>query len=432
MKKLFLVFFLILLSFQLVSAVEFNLKENFSQGETIITKVSGNFLTPIARENVFFYREPEHVRIPIDYGILKIINDYYVYVFISGKPSGNYSFSIENVKYMEGTEVIESDIVRNFVITTEKAPFSLKPGFIAASGDFFVEVQNLKDKQITINVKTPTLSGSEREILVYSGGVSAKEMAISVNSGEIKKIYFKLGAGNPSLQIVELSSQNLTYNLPVYITTSSEINQETLKLEPSELISSLPTKSITKNTIYLYNTGNAEIRNISFSLSEEIAPFVNLSDSHIDKVDANSNYPLQLSLFSPGEIEVSGTLKANINGQTMLYSQISLKFLDNYIPANESKQSDKTCAELNGKVCSSSEKCSQQTVYATDNVCCPGTCVSTAKKNSTGIIIAVIILVVIAGGLFWFYKKKYKKAQKPVDLLKEAKGKKLISFWARK
>jgi len=204
MKKLFLVFFLILLSFQLVSAVEFNLKENFSQGETIITKVSGNFLTPIARENVFFYREPEHVRIPIDYGILKIINDYYVYVFISGKPSGNYSFSIENVKYMEGTEVIESDIVRNFVITTEKAPFSLKPGFIAASGDFFVEVQNLKDKQITINVKTPTLSGSEREILVYSGGVSAKEMAISVNSGEIKKIYFKLGAGNPSLQIVEV------------------------------------------------------------------------------------------------------------------------------------------------------------------------------------------------------------------------------------
>jgi len=82
MKKLFLLFFLILLSFQLISAVEFDLKQNFSNGETIITKVSGNFINPIARGNVFFYREPEHVRIPIDYGIMKVGSEYYIYVLL--------------------------------------------------------------------------------------------------------------------------------------------------------------------------------------------------------------------------------------------------------------------------------------------------------------------------------------------------------------
>ncbi len=432
MKKFFLIFFLVLLSFQLISAVEFNLRGDFSSGETIITKVSGNFLTPLSKENVLFYREPSHVKVPIDYAILKIIDEYYVYVFISGKPSGNYSFSIENVKYLEGTKTVEDNIVRNFTITNEIADFSLKPGFIVSSGDFFVEVQNLKDRQITINVKTQSQNASERNIFVFSGGVTAKEMPVSVNSGEIKKINFKLGTGNPSLQKIGLTSGNITYSLPVYITTSGEQTPEASRLEPSELVSSIPTKSITKKTVYLYNTGDTEIRNISFSLSGEIKPFVNLSDSHIDKINANSNYPLELSLFSPGEIEVSGSLKANINGEKMLYSQISLKFLDNYIPVNESKQSDKTCSELNGRICSSSEKCSQQTIYATDNVCCPGNCISAKKGNSTGIIIAIIILVVIAGGLFWFYKKKYKTAKKPVDLLKEAKGKKLVSFWAKR
>jgi hypothetical protein len=432
MKKLLLLILLVLFCFQFVSAVEFNLRENFSQGETIITKISGNFLTPLSKANIFFYREPEHVKIPIEYDISKLMGEYYAYVFISGKPSGNYSFSIEDARYLEGTAVIEEDIARNFVITPEKADFSLEPGFISASEDFFVEVQNLKDKQIIVKVKTQSLNTSERNILVYSGGVTAKEMPVSVNSGEVKKIYFKLGTGISSLQTIELSSGNTTYNLPVYISTSVEQTQEPFSLEPSELISSIPTNSITKKTIYLYNTQDAEIKNISFSLSEEIKPFVNLSDSHIDGVDARSNYPIELSLFSPEEIEVSGTLKVNINGQSMLYSQISLKFLEGYVSPNESKKSDKTCAELNGSICDSSQKCSQQTIYAIDAVCCPGTCDSTAKKSSTGVIIGIIILVVIAGGIFWFYKRKYKTAKKPVDLLKEAKPKKLVSFWAKK
>jgi len=420
-----------LLFFQFISAVEFNVKSSYSQGETIITKVSGNFLTPIAKENVFFYRE--HVRVPVDYGIAKIDEDYYIYALLVGKSEGNYSISIKDVKYMRGAEVAEDDIVRNFTITKETASFSLNPGFYVASERFYVEVQNLEDNQITVNVKASTVNTSARDILVSSEGTTAKETQISVKSGEIKRIYFNLGDGNPSLEFVELKSGNLTYRLPVYILTSSQTTEEEFKLEPSELILSIPTKSATQRSVYLYNTGNREITNISFSLSEEIKPFVNLSDSHIDKLEAKSNYPIGLSFFSPEEIEISGILKTNINGEYMLYSHISLKFLDDYVSVNESESSSvKTCSELGGRICSSNEKCSQQTLYAKDNVCCLGVCEQTKKKSSAGIIIAILIIFILLVLGVWFYKKKYKRAKKPVDLLKEAKGKKLVAFWARK
>jgi hypothetical protein len=422
MKRFSLIFLLIFLLLPLVFAVEFNLKESFSQGETIITKVSGNFLSQITRENVFFYRE--HVRVPIDYGSAKIDDDYYIYAILTGKSPGNYSISLENVKYMKGSEVVEGDIVKNFTITNSTADFSLKPGVVIATDDFFVEVQNLLDEQITIDVKTQTSNSSARDIFVFTEETNAKEAEISVKSGEIKRIYFKLGSGAQSFQDIEFSSGNFSYELPVYISESLGEKEAEFKLEPSELILSIPTNSVTKRTIYLYNTGSREIENISLSLSDELSPFVSLSQESINKLEANSNVPIELSLFSPGETEVSGNLKVNLNREIMLYSQISLKFLNNYTPTNESQSSVKTCAELGGKICTSNEKCSQQTIYAKDNVCCPGTCESTEKRSPAGVIIAIVILVVIAGGLFWFYKKKYKKAKRPVDLLKIAKSKK--------
>jgi len=423
MRKLLLIIFLIFLFSPLISSVEFNLKENFQQGETIIAKLSGNFITPITKDNVFFYRE--HVRIPMDYGIEKINKDYYIYASLLGKTQGNYSISIENVKYMSGNEIVTDSIIRNFSIINTTADFSLKPGVIVSPGDFFLEVQNLKDNSITINVKTPAANGSERDISVITQETTAKTLSLSLISGEVKKIYFKIGNGLPTFQKIELTSGNFTYEVPVYIFSASEFQEVFYKLEPSQLILSLPTNSVTKKTIFLYNTRKSEIKNISLSLSDGIEPFVNLSQYYIDNLAPESNIQIELSFFSPGETEVSGNLKANLNGEVMLYSQISLKFLNNYTPPNETQQSSqKTCAELNKKICGSKEVCDGEVVYARDNVCCSGNCVSTEKKSSTGIIIAIFIFVALIVVGIWFYRKKYRKAKKTIDLLKIAKGQK--------
>ncbi len=422
MKKGFVIFALLLLSLSSASAVEFNINSQYKSGETIITKLSGNFLTPVTETNVKFYEG--HVRVPMDYDIAKIGEEYYLYASLLGKTGGNYSVSIEGVKYMVGASTSEEYIVRNFTIANGTADFSLTPGFKVTSEDFFLQVQNLKDGSITVNVNTNT-NTSGRKIEVKNEGT---EYSLSLISGKIEKINFVLGTGTQSLQEITLSAGETSYKVPVYVFSSESVTpqqnteESALMLEPASLIVSIPTNSVTKRTIFLYNTGNITAENITFTLSDEIAPFVNLSVHKIETLGGNSNLPIELSFYSVSELEIAGSLKANVNNVDMLYSQISLKFLANYIPPNVTEQTSsvKTCAELKGKICGKTEACDAQSVYAKDNVCCMGFCKSTAKSNSSGTIIAIIILVVIAGVGFFIYKK-YGKAKKPVNLLNIAK-----------
>jgi hypothetical protein len=423
MKKFIFLFLAIFLILPVVSAIEFNVNGNYSQGETIIAVASGNFVTSITKSNAFFYEG--HVRIPIEYDVAKMNNDYYIYASLVGKSQGNYSISIENVKYMKGNVVSEDNIVRNFSITNETAAFSIKPGFVSATGDFYIEAQNLLDNKITVAIDTAS-NNTGRDILITDSG--SKTSSLSLNSGEIKKINFKLGTGNASLEQISLKSGNISYSVPVSVPEYSPyVPSYVVSLEPSSLVSSIPTNIAAKRTIFIYNTGDKEVKNITLSLSDEISPFVNLSKYYIDRIAPNDNLAIELSIFSAGETEVEGTLKADVNGEKMLYSSIALKFLNDYIPTNETEaSSEKTCAQLQGAVCTGEQVCSVESVYAKDNVCCLGTCSKPGSSggSSAGKIIAIIIAVIIVGGLAWFYFKKFKKAKKPVNLLDIAKGKK--------
>ncbi len=444
------VFILVLLLFSclpLVTAVEFDMKDNYAQGETIIAKLSGNFQTSVTKDNIFFYRG--HVRIAMEYDITKIGEDYYLYAILSGKSPADYSVSVEDVKYMKGREIIEDDIIRNFSITNDTAPFSLKPGFVVSSEDFFVEVQNLRDSKIIIDVKTQTNTSGGREILILPDEL--KEYSLSLNSGEIEKINFKLGLGEPALQEIELSvkgeepvvsgktcffwenctqtsaggSPGLTYKLPVYIPAGkAKPKEKGFRLEPAELISSFPANTTAKRTFYLHNTGGNELKNISLSLSNSLKPFVNLSVAKIDKLANNSNAPVELSLFSAIETEIEGSIKAE-TGNLTADSFISLKFIRDYVPVNESKSNEtKTCAELQGKICTQEEQCDTLPVYAKDNVCCTGTC-KKIEKSYSGKIIAVGLIAVVILFLVWFYYARYKKAKRVTDFMKLAKKQKI-------
>ncbi len=62
MKKIFFIILLILI-LPAISAIEFDMKAEFAQGETLMAKVSGNFIEPIINENIFLYRG--HIRVPL-------------------------------------------------------------------------------------------------------------------------------------------------------------------------------------------------------------------------------------------------------------------------------------------------------------------------------------------------------------------------------
>jgi hypothetical protein len=425
-KGLMVISLLILFIFPLISAVEFNVNDNYKQGETMIAKVSGNFINPLVKENILFYQG--HVRIPFEYGVAQLNGDYYIYALLLGKAQGNYSISLENIKYLIGAEVVSNNIIKNFTITNETADFSLKPGFIATPSDFSLKVQNLKDNQITINVKTPPANGSSRNVFVSSQDLH--QDSFSLRSGEVKDINFLLGDGLPGFSKIELTSNNLDYKVPVSVYSSSvQSSADIFKIEPLELILSIPTNTITKRTVYLYNIGNTAITNITLSLSDSISSFVNISQAQISNLEAKSNIPIGLTILSPGEADITGSLKA-MQGGDISYSQITLKFLNNYIPPNETATTPYTnqnCVDIPGTIYDTvTERCDAETVYAKDNVCCLGNVTKIqANSNSwTGRIIAISIFVLIGVVILWFYFKKFKKAKKPVDLLEIAKPKK--------
>lgn len=422
MKKLLMTFLILVLSLQLISSAEIVMNENFSQGETLIAKVSANFIQPITKQNIFFYEGSvldSNFQISLDYDVIKINEDFYVYAILLNKNEGAYSMTVENAEYREGTEIKDDRIVRNFSITSAKADFYVKPGVISASEDFSIEVQNLNANDITINVNTDTNISGVREIFVEN----AKTYSLSLNSGEIEEINFQLGTGESSLRTIELKTNNTIYEIPVYMPLGEGgTTPETIafSFEPSVINFSLPSGSVTKKTVYLYNSGNSNLTNISLYLSDSLSANANLSQTLVEQIDAHSSVAVELSLYSSAESNVEGELNARI-GDTIISSSVFLQFSANYVPSNVTEYSStKNCAELNGTLYDSkTEKCSNDPFRVRDGICCLGTLQKISSDN-TGKIIAGVIIALVLGGLIWFYFAKYRKTKKPVNLLKIA------------
>ncbi|MBU2104709.1 MAG: hypothetical protein KKF67_02965 [Nanoarchaeota archaeon] len=197
MKKIIFLFLIFLFLFPIISAVEFTIKDEFKQGETLLAKVSGNFVDPILKENINFYRG--HVRVSIEPFVAKINDEFYIYALLP-ETANNYSIVISGAKYMNGSQLSDANITKEFVITNLTADFSVSPGFAVAENDFSLEVQNLQDSQITIEITSETISGDEEDFSFND--------SVSLKSGEIKKIKFNLDKiTEPTFKIVKLTSK---------------------------------------------------------------------------------------------------------------------------------------------------------------------------------------------------------------------------------
>jgi len=412
--KFFLILAIFFLTIPSILAVGIDINEEYKQGETLLATISGNFVSSLTKDNIFFYKD--HVRIPLEYNLLKIDGEYYVYGLLIEKDFGNYSLSIENVQYKDGNKILNDKISKNFSINNLEADFSINPGFISTQEDFSIKVQNLLDTKINIKVTTK-LDEEKREILIYSSGTS-NEANFPLSSGEEKDIQFKINSGEATLKTIKFESNSTSYEIPIYLLASLEKNTITsFRLEPSILKYNFPTASYVTKTIYIYNNGEEPITNILLTIPDSLKDFVTISKKEISKLEPNSNIPIELTFFSDIESQVEGNLKAEF-GEITAYSSISLTFTNDYIPLEEEiVQFTMTCSELGGEICDEEEtKCVGETKYTEDGVCCNGKC-SKIVASSNGKVIAIIILVIIVIIIIWFYLKKFKRAKKPVDLI---------------
>jgi len=518
MKKSIII--LLILFLPIISAVTINMNEEFSQGETLMAKVSGNFFESITKEDIFFYER--HVKEPMSPFITKINNDFYIYAQLFDKPENNYSMVVKNVMYIKGGLVFQEDFTKYFSISNSTADFSINPGFISTDKNFFIEVENLQDSETTISVVTSSI-------------VLETSKPITLTSGATKKIYFSINnLTQPTFELIGLSTGNSQYKIPVYVfgvsggdpectsndscrnstcvgstctdscgniyggilaldctgrecglspntcgncgtcssgencvggtcvwgddtcenvgtckTSCDEDSQDLGKLdcgffstccqesvidsqkifnfEQSELKITMPTNSHTIREIYIYNTGNKTIKDISLTISGELKNYISLSPDTIDELEPDSNVKIELEFYSFNkDVEVQGKITAKEQGIST-FSEISLDIIKDYIPEDKYKYTPsnqiKTCAELGGKICSSGEECDTDYVYAKDNKCCLGKC-GGEVPSSSGKIIGWSIIGIVVVFLIWFFMKKYRGAKKPLNLLDIAKGKK--------
>jgi hypothetical protein len=496
MKKMvgfIILLFAVLSMLPCISAIKFEVNPEYNLGETMIIPVSANFTSPLTKSNVFFYEG--HSRIPMQYGVVQAGNDYYIYVLLSGKSEGNYSISLENIRYLSGTTLIEEDIFRNFSISNKTSDFYISPGAVSASGSFSFDIHNLKNSALSISVKTSEGKSNERPIFILPSNSTTASFSIAAN--QVKKIDFQPGIGNKTLRLIEIksadSSNTTSYKVPAYVWGIISPREEiTFFIEPSSISYSFYTNSQERKEIYLYNTGTSALKNVALKMDNELSPFLNLSKTFISSVPANSKIAIGMIFFSSSEKNLVGNIEAKA-GNITAYSSLSIGFVNlNSIllvnetiineTSNETANPDlnssvnitsnsttnatsnvtsnvasnntikvnatsnitsnitkvnnsqvipnktqiqsvsKTCTELKGEICSSSQTCSQEPVYAKDNLCCLAEC-QEIKKSNSGIFIGAGIVLIILIVILWFFAKFKKTKSSPVNLLNVARGK---------
>lgn len=408
----------------LVSAVEIDMESNLSQGETLIARVSGSFFEPIADADITFHRD--HVRVPMLFSMEKINEDFYIYAQLLGKQPGNYSMTIEDVKYYQINEILEEDLVKTFTISEDFSDFSITPGFISTNEDFFIEVQNLKNEEITVSSKLS--NGTEKPagfLESLFGGLETDSLSsITLKSGEKKKMNFAVSIFNQGLNSLELKTENTIYKVPVFVFGEQQviIPDSEFSLDPSDLNVSFSSNSNTTRIIHLFNNGEESIKNISISLSDSLKLHAIILTETIDELDKNSSEKIEVVFIARGEEEVvEGQIKID-SEDLALEVEVFLNILDSYVSPEGGKVA--SCSELAGDLCSEGQTCKGQLELTSDGNCCIGSCQDKTSRNSTGIIFGWILILAVLGYGIWFYLRKYKKVGRIVDILKIATGKK--------
>lgn len=447
MKK-YIIFLIILLIFPIISAVQIDLNSKYSQGETLIAEISGNIVNKITEDNVYFYRQ--HINIPMEFEILKIQDNYYIYTKLNKKPD-NYSVTIKNVEYyIEGGQTSTKEFSADFQILEGYADFSISPGALISEQPFSIHVQNLQANEIKIYLgkvyskdeqTNESTNETQKEKSFFEklfGGNDEEETSeenetityefISLKEGEIKNIPFEFkDLSLPTLTFIELSTKNTYYNIPVYILESpKEIPEEDFSFKSELFNISLEYDSFKTEKIILKNNLNKNL-DINLSLSSNLESYLSIPKKIILK--NNSEKEIQLNITSQNE---TTNLQGEIIAESSNFSSSSLVYLNiiEELPRESQNKKElpsvsKTCEQLNGTICKENQKCSGKQATSKDKgLCCIGTC-ENKKSNSTGKIIGWSIIIILVGIYIWFYLKKYKRTKRNINLIE--RGEKGIS-----
>ena len=382
---------LILLFIPGALAISTDLKSTYQQGETIIIKISGNILEPIESSSVELKRG--HVQVPFEYEIKKIEGNYYL-SGIAPLSENNYTFIIKNVKTTLDGQVKEIDFNQNFSVISEKVLYSIKPGILVTS----------KDLEFTIN-----LNSDDNEVVKID---FPEEHEYTLRPGQ-NKISLSTSGADPGFRVITIGA----YAIPVLIIKKVEFKQETQKILPDfrfvpNLIESIViAESVPEYPFFIINEGPTPIENIIFDFNDQI---FDISPSPDLVLSAGDSQEFVLKI-KKADLPISETLIAH-SASGEVYLNVNITLTENeeevktpYLEDSFVETQSYYCSELNGKICTAGEMCSQETTKALDaSNCCIGQCTTQTTSSKKGAIIGYslgAVLLVILLVIFIRYRR---------------------------
>jgi hypothetical protein len=441
MKKITILFLMLIISSQLVNCIVFNLNEDqLKKDQPLIGKIQGVFTNGLSASNIFFYRGD--MRVPFNPVLKKIQDDYYLYVDCEGKSSGNYTIKIQGVSYLQNGKLTNEDIIKNFSISEDIVDFSLSPGIIDTDKDFFITLKNKAESDLKISIEVNPENKGNREILIYDNGETLDKEDIILKIGEIRILKFVLGnEGQSGLYNLSFKSDTLNYDIPVYV-LSNPNSYESDKMEwqySSINFTGLNIKRGNLKIIGLANLKSEELNDVSFSVSDSIKNYVKVLNQSVDLKKGLNEIYLNISSENVGELQ--GLISA-LFGQEITSMSLKISFIgENEKPKNGTNTINNTvsenfgigeaklrCSDLGGHLCDIEQTCGNGGVKQVSKdddesqfCCVGGECLNTKPNTNSGnsklgiILILILILIVIV--IFF----KFKSAKKPIDLLKRKK-----------
>lgn len=380
----------------LASSLEIQIPSEVPQGQTVIANITGNFIDPIAKSNIKFYRQ--HVQTSFDYDVGKIGDYYYIYFQTQGKSANNYSINISGVRYYVGAQISNEPISKTFSVNSQLADFKVNKGFVVTNGNFSLTLQNLQPTTETITLQTKTTSGSTGGFFsfLFKNQEVESEQSITLLSGETNNLNIVLkNITETTTRTITLKTNNLEYKIPAYViieyspenqttTNTTEENQTTTEPETNTTEENTPTEN---ETIY-ENTTTEENNTIEENVTEDTGSFWDIfKKENKSTEDEGKNYEVITD-------EEGNEIIVDEKGD-VIEKNVSLK----------------TCSQLKGDICTINEEtCDGTKVNALNGECCIGQCVK-KETNSNKKIVGWVLIGLIVVLLLWF-KSKFSKTKR--------------------
>lgn len=475
MKKKFISLLVLLMVLPLLSSANLEMRDNFERGETIVTKISGNFYDPPEEDDIYFVRDEYPDPVSFETNLIKFGDDYFLSAETLSKEPRNYTMVIENVEYsVEGSGKSSDSLKKNFSISDDYADFAVSPAVLESEGrSFSLEIENLQSRELNIDVNKEGVSRSfseeDNESWSFSswfGGSNQEsnndsnyspEESFIIGPSENKEVSFEFQDINEDgLHTMSLSTESFGQEIfvnvfgdnlePEEATNETRNFSSVIAFERSFLDLNMSSNETANRTLGISNKENFSVRDISIYVEGEIKKYLSLSTDYLARLNVNETdeFSIAISINESfeGPEKFSGAINANSSdGDYSDYLNVSLSvnsssessdsFLDNQ--SSDSRELDentssvsvnKSCMDLNGKICGQDKKCDGETEYTQRGKCCLSkNCVEKEEDSSTGTIVGWVILGFLVLAFVWFYLKKYKKTSNKPNLEKYTKKK---------